>query len=67
MIAGADYVSSWKSKGLFAETIKPPATSKNILTPTLSYHGTKPRVKFYGSCLKQPKASGHNSKHLHCS
>ena len=50
MIARTDYVSSWKSKGLFAETIKPPATSKNILTPILSYYGTKPRVKFYGSC-----------------
>ena len=57
MIADTDYVSSWKSKGLSAETIKPPATSKNILTPTLRYYGTKPRVKFYGSCLKQPKVS----------
>ena len=57
MIANTDYVSSWKSKGLSAETIKPPATSDIILTPALSYCGTKTRVKFTGSCLKQSSAS----------
>ena len=61
------YVSSWKSKGLSAETIKPPATSDNSLTPALSYYGTKTRVKFNGSCLQQPKVSytQNNSKHQH--
>ena len=57
VIANTDYVSSWKSKGLSAETIKPPTTSDNSLTPALSYYGTKTRVKFTGSCLKQPKIS----------
>ena len=57
MIASTDYVSSWKSKGLSAETIKPPSTSDNSLTPAVSYYGTKTRVKFTGSCLKQPKIS----------
>ena len=57
MITNTDYVSSWKSKGLSAETIKPPTTSDNSLTPALSYYGTKTRVKFTGSCLKQPKIS----------
>ena len=57
VIANTDYVSSWKSKGLSAETIKPPATSDNILTPALSYCGTKTRVKFTGSCLKQSSTS----------
>ena len=52
-----DYVSSWKSKGLSAENIKPPTTSDNSLTPALNYYGTKTRVKFTGSCLKQPKIS----------
>ena len=56
MIANTDYVSSWKSKGLSAESIKPPTVSDNSLTPALSYYGTKTRVKFYGSCLKQPRA-----------
>ena len=57
MIANTDYVSSWKSKGLSAEIIKPPSTSDNSLTPAVSYYGTKTRVKFTGSCLKQPKIS----------
>ena len=33
VIASTDYVSSWKSKGLSAESIKPPTTSDNSLTP----------------------------------
>ena len=57
VITNTDYVSSWKSKGLSAETIKPPTTSDNSLTPALSYYGTKARVKFTGSCLKQSKIS----------
>ena len=57
VVANTDYVSSWKSKGLSAETIKPPTTSDNSLTPAVSYYGTKTRVKFVGSCLKQPKIS----------
>ena len=52
-IANTDYVSSWKSKGLSAESIKPPTTSDNSLTPELNYYGTKTRVKFTRSCLKQ--------------
>ena len=57
VIANTDYVSSRKSKGLSAETIKPPTTSDNSLTPVSNYYGTKTRVKFIGSCLKQPKIS----------
>ena len=57
VIANTDYISSWKSKGLSAESIKPPTTSDNSLTPALSYYGTKTRVKFTGSCLKQSKIS----------
>ena len=51
MIVNTDYVSSWKSKGLSAENIKPPTTSDNILTPVLNYYGTRTRVQFTGSCL----------------
>ena len=56
VIANSDYVSPWKSKGLSAESIKPPTTSDNSLTPALSYYGTKTRVKSTRSCLK-PKLS----------
>ena len=57
MITNTDYDSSWKSKGLPAESIKPPATSGNSLTPVLNYYDTKKRVIFFGSCVKQPKIS----------
>ena len=52
-ITNVDYVSSWKSKALSAESIKPPTTSDNSLTPELNYYGSKTRVKFNGSCLQQ--------------
>ena len=57
MFTNTDYVSSWKSKGLSAESIKLPTTSHNSLTPAVNYYGTNTRVKFTGSCLKQPKMS----------
>ena len=57
MITNTNHVSSWKSKGLIAESIKPPTTSDNSLTPALKYYGTKARVKFTGICLKQSKIS----------
>ena len=57
MITNTNSVSSWKFKGLYEESIKTPTTSDNRLTPELSYYGTKTRVKFTESCLKQPKMS----------
>ena len=51
-------VLSWKSKGLSSESIKPPATSDNSLTPTLNYYrASKIRVKFSGNFLKQDKVT----------
>ena len=47
MIEHTDYVLSWKSKGLSAETIKPPTTSDNSLTPAVSYYSNKTRVNFF--------------------
>ena len=41
MITNTDYVSSWKSKGLSAESIKPTTTSDNSFTPAVRYYGTK--------------------------
>ena len=49
----ADYVLSWQSKGLSNESIKPPTTTNNILTPESNYYCTKTKIKFSGSCLKQ--------------
>ena len=44
--ANIKYLSSWKSKGLFDETIKLYATSDNSLTPMIDHYGSKVRVKF---------------------
>ena len=57
VITNTDYISSWKSKGLSTESIKPPTTSNNSLSPKLNYYGNKVRVRFTGSCLEQPKIS----------
>ena len=62
MVTSTDYISSQKSKGLSDESIKPPTTSDNSLTPALNYYGTKTRVKFTGSCLKQSKISYNHEK-----
>ena len=48
---------SWQSKGTSNESIKPPTTSNNSLNPKSSYYGTKTRVQFTGSCLKQPNVT----------
>ena len=53
VVGVTDYVLSWQFKGLSNESIKPPTTTNNSLTPELNYYGTKIRVKFTGSCLKQ--------------
>ena len=51
------HISSCASKGLSNESIKPPSAPNNFLTPSLNYVGTKIRVKFSGSCLKQDKVT----------
>ena len=52
VVGSGNYIYFWKSKGLSVERI-------NSITPKLIYYGTKTRVKFSGSCLKQGKAT-HN-------
>ena len=44
------------------ESIKAPATSDNILAPSLDYIGVRTRVKFDGQCLKQDKVTFTNKK-----
>ena len=48
MISNTKYISSWKSKGLSDESIKPPATSDNSISPLTDYLGDKIRLKFMG-------------------
>ena len=54
-IGNYDYVLSWKSEGFSTESITPPSALNNFPNPSLNYLGTKIRVRFRGSCLKQSK------------
>ena len=63
-ITNTDYISSWKSKGLSEESIKPPTTSDNSLTPALRYYNYNTSVKFTGSCLEQSKITYTHKKVL---
>ena len=58
-ITNTDYVSSWKSKRLSAESTKPPITSDKGATPELNYYGTKTRVKFNGVVYNNQKFHTH--------
>ena len=66
-IGNTDHTSSWKSKKLSNQIIKPPSTSKTSLALALSYFGTKTRVKFNGQFFKMKHIySWNNSKYIHC-
>ena len=54
-IGNTEKITSWESKGLSDEIIKPTSTSNNRLAPSLDYSINKIKVKFNGSCLKQNK------------
>ena len=56
------YVLSWKSKGLSNESIKPRTTSNNSLNRILNFYGTKTKVSFDMSCLKQDKITFNHGK-----
>ena len=60
--ANTKYVSSWQSKGVSDKSIKPPATSDYKFNPEVNYYGTKTRLKFRGSCLKQDKSTFNHGK-----
>ena len=54
-VGNGNYVYLWKSKGLSDEDITSITASNYIITPELNYFGTKIRVKFNESYLKQNK------------
>ena len=55
LIPNKKYISELKPKGLSHESIKPPTTSDNSLSPLIDCLGNKTRLKFNGSCLRQNK------------
>ena len=52
-VGNGSYIYYWKSKGLSQEIINSIKTPNHSITPNLDYYGTKTRVEFNGSCLKQ--------------
>ena len=62
LIANTLYISEWKSKGLSGKRIKPPSTSDNSFSPLIDYYGSKGRLKFSRSCLKQANTLTHAHK-----
>ena len=53
-VGNGNYIYYWKSKGLLSdERIDSIKTPNHSITPNLNYYGTKTRVEFNGSCLKQ--------------
>ena len=56
-VGSGNSIYFWRSKSLSDERVKSNTASNHSITPELSYHGTKTRVKFSGSCLKQDKVT----------
>ena len=56
------YIYYWKSNGLSDETINSITMSYYSVTPFLDYYGTKTRVEFSQSCLKQDSGTFNHKK-----
>ena len=52
-VGSGDYIYYSKSKGLSGGNITAPSALNNFFKPSLEYLGTKVRVRFSRSCLKQ--------------
>ena len=61
-VGNGSYIYYWQSKGLSDERINSIKTPNYIITPKLNYYGTKTRVEFNGSCLKQDKVTFNHGK-----
>ena len=56
------YIYYWESKGLTDEKINSIKTSNHSITPNLDYYGTKTKLEFNGSCLKQGSVTYNHEK-----
>ena len=54
-VGSGNYIYFWKSKVLLDERINSITAFNYSITPKVSYFGTKTRVEFNGSCLKQDR------------
>ena len=61
-VSNSNCICYWKSKGLSDERIISVTASSYKVTSQLSYYGTKTRVEFNGSCLKQDSVTFNHKK-----
>ena len=61
-VGNGRYNYCWKSKGLYGERINSITASNYSVSPFLDYYGTKTRVEFSGSCLKQDSVTFNHKK-----
>ena len=62
VVGSGNYIYFWKSNGLSDKNITAPTTSDYNLNPQLNYLGTKTKVGFNESCLKQDKITYDHGK-----
>ena len=63
-VGNGSYIYYWQSKGLSDEIINFIRTPNHNITPNVDYYGTKTRVEFNGSCLKQESITFNHKKQL---
>ena len=61
-VGNGRYIYYWQSKGLSYERINSITTPNYSVTPFLDYYGTKTRLEFSRSCLKQDKVTFNHGK-----
>ena len=61
-VGNGSYIYYQKSKELSDEKINSIKTSNHSIIPDLYYHGTKARVEFNGSCLKEDSVTFNHGK-----
>ena len=61
-VGNCNHIYYWQSKKLSDEKINSIKTPNHSITPRLDYYGTKTRVKFNGSCLKQDSITFNHKK-----
>ena len=62
VVGNVNYIDFWKSKGLSNERLNSLTASNYKITSELSFYGTKRRVEFNGSCLRQDKVTHNHGK-----
>ena len=61
-VGSCNYIYFWKSKGLSDERLDSITASNHKIASELSFYGTKTKVDFNGSCLKQDKFTYNHGK-----